>query len=141
MKPFVSRPSSLRKKPWTSGGEASHRYAAPPQLAIALVEMGHDAVHVTNIGLDGASDESILESARSKGQIVITAGLDYPRVMSHSKETDPGIILLRGGDFDDQEATARLTRVFAKVPEDRIRRSIVVVDRYRIRRRELPLLG
>ena len=113
----------------------------PPQLAIALVKMGHDAVHATNVGLDRASDESILKSARSTGQIVITADLDYPRIMSHSKETDPGIILLRGGDFDDQEAKTRLTKVFAKVPEDQIRRSIVVVDRYRIRRRELPLLG
>ena len=103
--------------------------------------MGHDAVHATNVGLDRASDESILKSARSTGQIVITADLDYPRIMSHSKETDPGIILLRGGDFDDQEAKTRLTKVFAKVPEDQIRRSIVVVDRYRIRRRELPLLG
>ena len=82
--------------------------------------------------------ESLTQSRRATSGA--HASVRHAGIMSHSKETDPGIILLRGGDFDDQEAKARLTRVFAKVPEDQIRRSIVVVDRYRIRRRELPLL-
>ncbi len=81
-----------------------------------------------------------LEFARSSGRIVVTADLDYPRIMSHSKKNDPDIILLRGGDFNDEEARARLIRVFEKLPDDQIQRSIVVVDRHRIRRRELPLL-
>ena len=111
----------------------------PPQLAGWLAGLAHDAVHVADVGLDRASDESILQFAREHDRIVITADLDYPRIMSHTKASDPGIVLLRGGDFDDREAESRLARVLERVREDHFEQSILVVERHRIRRRELPL--
>jgi predicted nuclease of predicted toxin-antitoxin system len=42
-------------------------------LARILIEVGHDAVHITDLGLGGATDEDVLAHANADGRIVVTA--------------------------------------------------------------------
>ena len=53
-----------------------------PELAVWLRERGHDALHVTELGLAHAADGEILERARSEQRVVVTADLDYPRLLA-----------------------------------------------------------
>ncbi|MDH7579121.1 MAG: DUF5615 family PIN-like protein [Bacillota bacterium] len=53
-----------------------------PGLARWLIEHGYNAVHALEIGLDRASDAVILERARKERRVVVTAGLDYPQLLS-----------------------------------------------------------
>jgi predicted nuclease of predicted toxin-antitoxin system len=113
--------------------------ALSPALAQWLASQGHDAVHASAIGLARAPDEDILAHAVGDGRIVVTADLDYPRLLALSSANSPAVILFRGGDWSESEATNRLSAALASIPERELVSSIVVVERTRIRRRRLPI--
>ena len=110
-----------------------------------LVELlrgrGHDAVHAHDLGLDRASDRAILERARAEDRVVVTADLDYPRLLVLSMATRPGLILFRGGNYSEAEMAALLGRTLDAVAPDALARSICVVDKKRVRVTELPVRG
>lgn len=110
-----------------------------PQAVAHLEAAGHDAVHVSSVGLASAADVAVLERARAEGRVVVTADLDYPRLIALQKADSPGIILFRGGSYSDRQMLALLDRVLAQAKELDIEHSITVVARDRIRRRPLPI--
>jgi predicted nuclease of predicted toxin-antitoxin system len=110
-----------------------------PHLAAWLEARGHDAVHALHVGLDRAPDERLLQYALEQGRVVITADLDFPRLMALARAAAPGIILVRGGANTEEEVARRLQRALERVPEAELTRSIVVLEKNRIRRRLLPL--
>jgi len=110
-----------------------------PQAVAHLQAKGHDAVHASAIGLGAKPDSDILDRARAEDRIVITADLDYPRLLAILKVDRPGVILFRGGSYSDAEMLALLDRVLAQVDSLRLDCSITVVDQHRIRRRSLPV--
>ncbi|MEK6581536.1 MAG: DUF5615 family PIN-like protein [Nitrospirota bacterium] len=112
---------------------------ASPQLAIWLNEKGHDAVHASDIGLFKTKDKEILKVARKQGRVIITADLDFPQLLALSHAKDPGIILFRGGNYNEQEMLSLLKRVLDNIKAEKISNSITVVDKVRIRRCPLPI--
>jgi predicted nuclease of predicted toxin-antitoxin system len=110
-----------------------------PELADWLVRHGHDAIHALSAGLDRAPDEVIVARARNEQRVIITADLDYPRLLALAQAEGPGLILFRGGNYSDQETVERLTRTLESVPIQELPHSIVVIEKGRIRRRRLPL--
>ena len=110
-----------------------------PALAAWFLQRGHDAIHASQVGLNRSSDSAILERARNEQRVVITADLDYPRLLALTKAEDPGLILFRGGNYSEQEVVARLTRVLVPIQHEELPKSIVVIEKARIRRRRLPL--
>ena len=110
-----------------------------PQAVAHLEAKGHDAVHASAVGLGARPDIEILEHARAEERIVVTADLDYPRLLALLKLDRPGVILFRGGSYSDAEMLALLDRVLAQADTLKLESSITVVDHHRIRRRSLPL--
>ena len=110
-----------------------------PDAVIHLLETGHDAIHVSSVGLARATDHEIIEMARRDRRVVVTADLDYPRLVLLGDATGPGIILFRGGSYSDDQMLTLLDRVLARATQLDLEHSIIVVDRHRIRRRQLPI--
>src|SRR4051812_30402701 len=90
-------------------------------------------------GLDRAADNAIIARAVTDARTVITADLDYPRLLALAGAPGPSLILFRGGDWSDAEITARMEQVLEALDAEQLARSILVVDRNRIRRRRLPI--
>jgi len=111
-----------------------------PGLASWLIEQGHDAVHASQSGLERSPDVEVVERARAESRIVITADLDYPRLLALEQSLSPGLILFRGGDFSEAECVTRLGHAFEIIPGVELACSIVVIERERIRRRRLPIM-
>ena len=110
-------------------------------LAVTLLKaIGHDAVHAHEIGLARAADTELLDLARREERVLITADLDYPRLLALHQASRPGIILFRGSAYSDTEMLGLLDRVLTHRPGLDLEGSIVVVDRRRIRRRALPII-
>ena len=109
-----------------------------PRAVAHLQAAGHEAVHASVIGFATVPDIRILEVAREMGHIVVTADLDYPRLLALQKAGDPGVILFRGGSYSDEQMLALLDRVLAQCDPETLARSITVVDQTRIRQRPLP---
>ena len=111
-----------------------------PLTVTHLRAIGHDAVHAHEIGLARAADTQLLDVARREERVIVTADLDYPRLLALHQATRPGIILFRGGAYSDAEMLGLLDRVLTQTPALDLEGSIVVVDRRRIRRRALPII-
>lgn len=110
-----------------------------PAAARWLTGQGHDAVHANELGLQRASDAEIIARAKQDGRTVVTADLDYPRLLALAQATEPSLILFRHGNWSDTEIVARLSEVLASLSETEVQQSILVVDRDRVRRRRLPI--
>jgi len=110
-----------------------------PALAHWLAEAGHDAVHVSAIGLNAASDVEIIDRARQEHRTVVTADLDYPRLIATAGSDSPSLILFRGGDWTEAGVRTRLAEVLSALTEGDIQGSIITIDRDRVRRRRLPI--
>jgi predicted nuclease of predicted toxin-antitoxin system len=111
-----------------------------PSLARWLERQGHDAVHASAVGLDRAGDAEIMARAVQESRTIITADLDYPRLLALAQATGPSLILLRGGDWSDAHAITRISEVLAGRNEVDFAHSIFVVERARVRRRRLPIV-
>jgi len=110
-----------------------------PDAGPHLRAAGHDAIHAVDLGLARSSDDELLTVARREERVIITADLDYPRLIALQQADRPGIILFRGGAYSDREMLALLDRVLTRASTLGLEHSIVVVDRKRIRRRALPI--
>lgn len=111
----------------------------PPALAHWLATQGHDAVHASTIGLDRSTDSEILSRAKQEARTVVTADLDYPRLLALTGAEGPSLILFRGGDWNEPDVITRIQQILHLMGEHEIMRSILVVDRTRVRRRRLPI--
>lgn len=112
-----------------------------PQLINVLKQYGHEGVHAHQIGKDRAPDTELLNLARHENRVIITADLDFPRLLALSSASGPGIILFRGGNYSDNEMCDLLERVLESVPVDDLEKSICVVDHSRVRVTHLPING
>lgn len=81
-----------------------------PELASWLRERGHEADHASAVGLHNAKDQRIIEIAREQNRIIITADLDYPQLLAVSRAKDPGVILLRGGNYNEAQGRGPVGR-------------------------------
>ena len=110
-----------------------------PELAQWLRAEGHDAVHANDLSMHQSPDSEILHFAADNGRVIITADLDFPRLLAALGSAGPGLILLRGGNYSEGESLACLRRVLISIAPNELPKSIVVVDTERIRRRWLPV--
>jgi predicted nuclease of predicted toxin-antitoxin system len=110
-----------------------------PTLARWLQAQDHDAVHAVDLGLGRASDTELMERATNDGRIIVTADLDYPRLLALAGAVEPSLILFRGGDWSETAVIARLAQVLKGLKEQDIEQSLLVIDRNRTRRRRLPI--
>ncbi|HEY4761983.1 MAG TPA: DUF5615 family PIN-like protein [Thermoguttaceae bacterium] len=110
-----------------------------PALADWLKQQGQDAGHASDLGLAKALDVEILEFAHREQRVIITADLDYHRLLALAQSEGPGLILFRGGNYSEQEAKDRLERVLESISNEELANSIIVIEKGRIRQRRLPL--
>jgi predicted nuclease of predicted toxin-antitoxin system len=108
-------------------------------LATWLRGVGHDAVHASELGMHRSSDTDIMQRAKLEARTVITADLDYPRLLALSRAIEPSVILFRDGNWSDRDVERRMAEILTILPEAELLHSIVTVERECIRRRRLPL--
>jgi len=119
------------------------RFLIDMPISALLVEWlqreGYNAVHAAHVGLGQASDEEIIAQARKENRIIVTADLDYARLLALAGSSGPGIILFRGGNYSDKEMLELINRVLVTIPSEQLLDSIAVVDKKSIRRRRLSI--
>lgn len=96
-------------------------------------------MHAAEINLHRAPDEAILFRAEQDQRTVVTADLDYPRLLALARAVQPSLVLFRGGNWTEADVIDRLHAVLDSVRSEEIACSIIVVDRDRVRRRKLPI--
>jgi hypothetical protein len=75
----------------------------PPALAEALASMGHDAVAVADLQMQGASDEEVLDRAVTEGRTIVTENFaDFATLVGRRQANDlpcTPVVLVRKSSF------------------------------------------
>ena len=69
--------------------------AVSPKIAEALRKLGHDAVHVLEIGLEAASDNALIVLAAEQDRVIISIDTDFGALLAASSDAKPSIVLVR----------------------------------------------
>lgn len=99
----------------------------------------HDAVHARERGLSRATDPELFEIALSESRVLVTADLDFARIIALSRLDGPGLILFRAGNMTDVQMLSLLRRVMAETTPESLPRSVVVIDEHAMRIATLPI--
>ena len=89
--------------------------------------------------MERAADTEIMSRAKEEGRIIVSADLDYPRLLALAQALEPSLILFRGGDWSDADVIARIADLLRSLQVEDFEQSILVVERDRVRRRRLPI--
>jgi predicted nuclease of predicted toxin-antitoxin system len=65
------------------------------RVASHLKAAGHDAVHVSEIGLTSTDDAVILARARDEGRVLVSGDHDFVQMLFASGATGPSLVLVR----------------------------------------------
>ena len=111
-----------------------------PGVSEGLSAAGHDAVHVLDYRMQAATDEAIFERAALESRVVVSADTDFGTLLSLRESSSPSVILFRGES--PKRAADQVSLILISLPavEAALRRgAIVILERHRLRLRELPI--
>ena len=115
--------------------------AISPFVSISLNELGYDATHVRDIGLQYATDIEIFNQAIREDRIIISADTDFGYLLSKWNKPKPSLILFRKGSQRDPKIQVRLlqTNLLDNLINMLENGAVVVFETERIRIRKLPI--
>jgi predicted nuclease of predicted toxin-antitoxin system len=101
----------------------------PERVRDQLNAIGHEAVHIFDLGLAGASDDVIFDRAKAEGRIIITLDLGFGDIAFGESV---GLVIVRNRkrieidelvacDGDGQAIRGRIRRLRRKDPRTRAR--------------------
>ena len=112
-----------------------------PRVSAWLRSAGFDALHVADVGLVTAADETILAYAAVNELVIISADSDFGELLAASPgAARPSVVLLRSADHltPDRQA-ALLAANLPAVAEELKAGAMVSIARGRLRIRSLPI--
>ena len=113
----------------------------PPSFCLILRNLGFEARHVYDVGLDNVPDETIVEFAKHSGETIITNDLDFSRIIAISGKPQPSIITFRLAVLNSEIFEEIVALNFQQFPTLLIEGCIIVIDENGIRVRKLPIYG
>ena len=114
--------------------------ALSPRIADGRRSSGYDATRVREVGMQGATDDAILECAASEARVVVTSDTDFGALLAVGKRDHPSVVLLRlSAERTTVEILAALLANLPTVTPALEEGSIVVIEEHRVRVHTLPL--
>ena len=111
----------------------------PRSAAELLRQQGWDALHVSDVGLAAASDQTILNQAEQQGRTVVTLDADFHALLAVSGASAPSVVRLRIEGLKGSELAALLVRVWDRAGVALARGAIATVMPTSIRIKDLPI--
>jgi predicted nuclease of predicted toxin-antitoxin system len=113
----------------------------PPGTVAFLVQLGHDAVHLRDRGLERLPDPEVLGKAREEGRVLLTHDLDFGELVAARGDQLPSVVIFRLRDMRPDRVNRYLESVVTGYRDPLEEGAIVSVAEGQIRARQLPIQG
>jgi predicted nuclease of predicted toxin-antitoxin system len=110
-----------------------------PDTVKFLRDLGYEAVHLHEEGLDRLPDPDILCKARREGYVLLTSDLDFGELLAHGGEALPSVVIFRLSNMHPVSVNRHLAEVIERFGPDLERGVIASMTERRIRVRQLPI--
>jgi predicted nuclease of predicted toxin-antitoxin system len=104
-----------------------------------LRDLGYDAMHLHEQGLDRLSDEGIVDKARSEGRVLLVHDLDFGQILALTGATLPSVIAFRLLDMRPESVNRHLSQILRDWQTEIAQGAMISVREGRIRVRPLPV--
>lgn len=111
-----------------------------PQTTQFLRQLGITVIDVREVGLDGKSDQEIYDYALLNKLVIITFDHEFGYTYLARKDLE-ALVILRLHPQTKERIHRLLEQFFAKIDEQKTRKSIVVIERHRVRIRKVERNG
>jgi predicted nuclease of predicted toxin-antitoxin system len=116
--------------------------ALSPVVAEGLRQEDHDAIHVRDLGLAAADDETIFEHADRDQRVIVSADTDFGTILALRNAARPSVILFRGATPRNPIGQVKLLLANLREIAPSVERgAVVVLEPQRIRIRTLPMIS
>lgn len=112
-----------------------------PRSAVFLRNLGHEALHLHDEGLDCLPDADILAKALAEQRIILTHDLDFGDLMAASGAQLPSVIIFRLRNMSADRVNRYLEIVLANYQGRLEAGAIISVTERQIRVRRLPIVS
>ena len=112
-----------------------------PRSAVQyLQDAGQEAEHTGDLGLARASDEKIIEEARSRDCVVVTLDSDFHALLALSNASSPSVIRIRIEGLKGNAVARIILQVINVAENDLSAGAAISVTERRVAVRRLPLI-
>lgn len=101
--------------------------------------LGYNTIHCREIKMEQASDEEIFQVALQEKRIIITMDLDFSAIFVFQKVKFPSLIIFRIKEPKPEKVIQLFKDNFKKIKQPLEKGSIIIIEDFRIRIRELPI--
>jgi predicted nuclease of predicted toxin-antitoxin system len=99
----------------------------PRDAAVLLRDLGHECIHVGEIGMWNAAADAILAFASGKQATVVTLDADFHAILAVSGASRPSVIRFRVQGLRARETVVLIRRVLAVFANDLLRGALITV--------------
>ena len=111
-----------------------------PRISAGLAEVGHDAVHVRDVGLVRSTDSTLLSFAARTGRVIVSNDSDFGELLARTGAVRPSVLLVRRQQSVRADDLFRVVlRTVMACGTDLERGAVVVADGTQLRVRRLPI--
>ena len=104
------------------------------KVARWLNGIGHDAIHLSDEGLNRLSDNEIIKKAVIENRIILTADVDFGQLLTFKGSSPTSVIQFRIFDLTPENVIPKLELVFNRFHEElNIEHVIIAVQDHKIR--------
>lgn len=111
----------------------------PRDAAAVLRSLGHDCMHVGEIGMGKAADEEILAFSLGRNAVVVTLDADFHTILAVSGAQGPSVIRMRLQGLGGPEVVEVVRKVLAIFEVELKRGSLVTVKALKTTCHRLPI--
>lgn len=109
------------------------------RVAHALAVTGHEAIHLGDIGLLGASDEDVLHAAARTASVLISADTDFGELLALGHHPGPSVVIFRRAPHRPQRQVDLLLASLLDIEDSLVAGAVVILTSDRVRIRLLPM--
>lgn len=114
--------------------------ALSPRVAADLCDLGHDAIHVGDVGRARSPDTDIFDFAAHDRRVIVSADTDFSAILAMRRNRRPSVVQLRDGTERVPELQAPLIHRWSTADARALAAGAVLTIEFgRCRVRPLPI--